>query len=118
AGRAGDGVGPSDVRPGPAARGDRLRGDEPLLLPAAGPRREGHQLPVPAGSRTPRGLTMGRVGIGLVGCGLFGESHLQAYRGVPNAEVRAVFDTDRDRAERIAAEFRVPRVCGGLEELC
>ena len=34
---------------------------------------------------------MGRVGIGLIGCGLFGESHLQAYRGVPNAEVRAVF---------------------------
>ncbi|WP_337176672.1 Gfo/Idh/MocA family oxidoreductase [Paludisphaera sp.] len=61
---------------------------------------------------------MTRVGIGLVGCGLFGESHLRAVRGIPNAEVRAVFDTDRDRAERIAAEFQVPRVCGDLDELC
>src|SRR5512135_1752194 len=61
---------------------------------------------------------MTRIGIGLVGCGLFGESHLQAYRGVLSAAVRAVFDTDRDRAERLAAEFQVPRVCDGLDELC
>jgi len=61
---------------------------------------------------------MNDVGIGLVGCGLFGESHLQAYRGVPGAAVRAVFDPDRPRAERIAAEFRIPRVCGSLDELC
>jgi predicted dehydrogenase len=65
-----------------------------------------------------RALPMTRVGIGLVGCGLFGESHLQAYRGVPNAAVRAVFDTDRDRAMQLAAGFQVPRVCGDLEELC
>ncbi len=61
---------------------------------------------------------MERVGIGLVGCGLFGESHLQAYRGVPNAAVRAIFDTDRERAERLAAAFQVPRVCESLDELC
>lgn len=61
---------------------------------------------------------MERVGIGLVGCGLFGESHLQAYRGVPNAEVRAIFDADRERAERIAAAFQVARVCESLDELC
>lgn len=61
---------------------------------------------------------MTRVGIGLVGCGLFGESHLQAYRGIPNAEVRAVLDVNRDRAERIAAEFHIPRVCESLDELC
>lgn len=61
---------------------------------------------------------MERVGIGLVGCGLFGESHLQAYRGVSNAEVRAVFDPDRERAEQMAAAFQAPRVCESLEELC
>lgn len=61
---------------------------------------------------------MKRVGIGLVGCGLFGESHLRAYRGIPNAEVRAVFDIDRARAERVAAEFGAGRVCDSLEELC
>lgn len=61
---------------------------------------------------------MKRVGIGLVGCGAFGESHLRAYRGIPNAEIRAVFDIDRARAERVAAEYGIPRVCGSLDELC
>ena len=61
---------------------------------------------------------MGRVRIGLVGCGLFGESHLQAFRAIPEAEIAAVFDVDRERAERLAAEFGVAKVCGSLEELC
>lgn len=61
---------------------------------------------------------MERVRIGLVGCGLFGESHLQAFRAIPEAEVAAVFDVDRGRAERLAAAFGVARVCGSLEELC
>lgn len=64
------------------------------------------------------GAAMGRVGIGLVGCGLFGESHLQAYRAVANAEVRAVFDVDRARAGKIAEQFGIPRVAGSVEELC
>jgi len=58
-----------------------------------------------------------RVRIGLVGCGLFGESHLLAYRAVANAEVAAVFDTDPTRAARAAA-LGVPRVCSTLDELC
>jgi len=61
---------------------------------------------------------MERVRIGLVGCGLFGESHLQAFRAIPEAEVAAVFDVDRERAKRLAAEFGVARVCDSLEELC
>jgi len=58
------------------------------------------------------------VRIGLVGCGLFGRSHLEAFRGLPDVEVPAVFDTDLDRARQLAAEFAVPRVCESLEELC
>lgn len=61
---------------------------------------------------------MERVRIGLVGCGLFGESHLQAFRAIPEAEIAAVFDVNRERAEQMAAEFGVGKVCGSLEELC
>lgn len=58
------------------------------------------------------------VRIGLVGCGSFGRSHLEAFRGLAGVEVPAVFDTDVDRARQLAAEFGVPRVCASLEELC
>jgi len=53
----------------------------------------------------------------MIGCGLFGESHLQAYRAVPAADIRAVYDTDGIRAEEMARMFSVPRICGSLEEL-
>ncbi len=58
------------------------------------------------------------VRIGLVGCGSFGRSHLEAFRGLAGVEVPAVFDTDVDRARQLAAEFGIPRVCASLEELC
>ncbi len=61
---------------------------------------------------------MNQVGIGLVGCGQFGESHLQAFRAVANATVTAVFDVDRERAELLASRFEVPTVCSSVEELC
>src|SRR3569623_1317472 len=61
---------------------------------------------------------MRTVGIGIVGCGMFGESHLQAFRAVPGAEVRALFDLDRARAKKLAEEFGIATVCGSLEELC
>ncbi len=61
---------------------------------------------------------MDKVRIGLIGCGNFGESHLQAFRAVPLAEVAAVFDTDRDRARQVASQFGIPKVCGSLEEIC
>ncbi len=61
---------------------------------------------------------MEKVEIGLVGCGLFGESHLQAFRAIGAASVTAVYDPDRVRAERIAQEFNIPNVCNSLEEIC
>jgi UDP-N-acetylglucosamine 3-dehydrogenase len=61
---------------------------------------------------------MDKVRIGLVGCGNFGESHLQAFRAVPQAQVAAVFDTDRDRAQRIAGQFGISKICGSLQEIC
>jgi len=53
-----------------------------------------------------------------VGCGLFGESHLQAFRMIPQARIEAVFDTVPERAERLAREFQIPKVCASLDELC
>lgn len=61
---------------------------------------------------------MDRVRIGLVGCGGFGESHLEAFRAVRNAQVAAAFDIDRARAEAMAQRFGIPRVCSSLEEIC
>ena len=61
---------------------------------------------------------MDKVRIGLVGCGLFGESHLQAFRAVRLAQIDALYDTDRARAGQIAAEFGVAKVCSSLEEIC
>lgn len=59
-----------------------------------------------------------RVRIGVAGCGLFGESHLQAFRAVPAAEVVAVYDVVGERAVEAARAFGVPQVCSTLEELC
>lgn len=56
--------------------------------------------------------------IGLIGCGLFGESHLQAYRSVRQARVTAVYDVDAGRAAEMAKEYRIPRICSSAEELC
>lgn len=61
---------------------------------------------------------MDKVRIGVAGCGLFGESHLQAFRAVREAQVAAVFDVDRERANGIAMTFGIPRVCESLEEMC
>jgi predicted dehydrogenase len=61
---------------------------------------------------------MSKARIGLIGAGLFGESHLQAFRAVRAAEIAAVFDTNRTRAQEIAREFAIPRVCESLAEIC
>jgi UDP-N-acetylglucosamine 3-dehydrogenase len=61
---------------------------------------------------------MRQLRIGLVGCGLFGESHLAALRGIPYATVVALTDLDEERARSVAARFNVPRVAKDYRELC
>jgi predicted dehydrogenase len=61
---------------------------------------------------------MDKVRIGLIGAGLFGESHLQAFRAVRAADIAAVFDIDMGRSREMAREFGIPRVCNSLEEIC
>lgn len=54
---------------------------------------------------------------GLVGCGLFGESHLSALQAVPGVSVAAVFDLDAAPASTLAEKYQVPVVARSLEEL-
>ena len=63
-------------------------------------------------------IMSGTVKIGLIGAGLFGESHVQAYRAVRQANIAAVFDIDQDRARQRAKDFGIPRVCSSMEEIC
>ncbi len=43
--------------------------------------------------------------IGMVGCGLIGRSHATGLQATPKAELVAVYDTDRERAETLAKQF-------------
>jgi UDP-N-acetylglucosamine 3-dehydrogenase len=61
---------------------------------------------------------MSVVAIGLIGCGSFGESHLQAFRAIPTAQVTAVYDLDFDRASSLAKRFGIERICRSLPEIC
>ena len=61
---------------------------------------------------------MEQIRIGMIGCGLFGESHLRAYQAVPGAEVIAVYDPVPERAGELAEIFRVPHICSSVEDLC
>lgn len=61
---------------------------------------------------------MDRLQIGVVGCGAFGTSHLQAFRAIPEAQVTAVYDISRAKAEAAAQQFDVRAVCTSLDELC
>ncbi len=56
------------------------------------------------------------VGIGLVGCGTIGPLHARAIRGIEGAELVAVCDIRKERAEALAAEHQV-QACASLEEL-
>jgi predicted dehydrogenase len=56
-------------------------------------------------------------GIGSVGCGgIVQYAHMPAYRKAGFNTV-AVYDINRDTAEKVAAEFGIPKVYGSLDEL-
>jgi predicted dehydrogenase len=46
--------------------------------------------------------------VGVVGVGDFGRNHLRVYRELPDAEVTGIYDSDAERARRVAGEFGVP----------
>lgn len=53
-----------------------------------------------------------------MGCGAFGNSHLHAFRAIPEANVTAVYDVMLAKAEAAAQRFGVGQVCSSLDELC
>ena len=59
----------------------------------------------------------GRLRVGVIGLGAFGESHLRAWRGLPEVEVAAVASRSAERAAEIAARYGVPRWYGSHDEL-
>lgn len=56
------------------------------------------------------------IGIGLLGCGTIGPLHARAIRGIKQAELVAVCDVRKERAEALATEHGV-LACASLDEL-
>ncbi|HUX67015.1 MAG TPA: Gfo/Idh/MocA family oxidoreductase [Terriglobales bacterium] len=54
--------------------------------------------------------------IGVVGCGVFGRHHARVLAQAPGAQLVGVFDTDPERAQALAQEFRT-RAFASLDEL-
>ena len=48
----------------------------------------------------------GKIRVAVVGAGEFGRNHARVYREIQNAELVGVFDTNAERAQAAAAEFR------------
>lgn len=56
--------------------------------------------------------------VGVIGLGLFGEAHLQAFRGIPGVEVIAVASRNGEHARVIAARYDVPYAFDDYLKLC
>ena len=61
---------------------------------------------------------MERVKVGVIGVGLWGVNHIEAYRGLPYAEVVAVADPAPGRAEEVARKYGIPHWFEDCEPLC
>jgi UDP-N-acetylglucosamine 3-dehydrogenase len=61
---------------------------------------------------------MERVKVGIIGVGLWGVNHIEAYRGLPHADVVAVADPVPGRAEAAAKKFNIPHWFENFQELC
>ncbi len=53
----------------------------------------------------------------VIGAGIWGRMHIRAYTQHPPAELVAICDVDRDRAEEAAKEFGVPKVFTDIDEI-
>jgi predicted dehydrogenase len=60
---------------------------------------------------------MRKLRIGIIGTGSWGECHLEALRGVPQAEIAAICDTREDRLHAVGEKFGVEQRYTSEEEL-
>ncbi|MCA1554548.1 MAG: Gfo/Idh/MocA family oxidoreductase [Chloroflexi bacterium] len=58
-----------------------------------------------------------RAGFALVGAGVFGTRHAQAYSRHPSVDFVAVCDLDRERARSVAEQYGAPNVYAHIDEL-
>jgi UDP-N-acetylglucosamine 3-dehydrogenase len=61
---------------------------------------------------------MERVKVGIIGVGLWGVNHVEAYRGLAHSEVIAVADPVPGRAKEISKTFNIPHWFENYEDLC
>jgi len=59
-----------------------------------------------------------KVRMGVIGTGLWGVCHIEAYQGLPHVEVVAVADSAPGRAEQVAKTYNIPRWFINHEGLC
>ena len=60
---------------------------------------------------------MTKVRIGLVGAGNIANTHMTNYQNVTDAEVVAICDIDKGKAERLAKKYGVEKFYGSIEEM-
>ena len=60
---------------------------------------------------------MEKVRIGLIGAGNIANAHMDAYKQVAEAEIVAICDIDKGKAERLAAKHGVGKYYGSMEEM-
>lgn len=62
-------------------------------------------------------MKTGRVRVGVVGCGIWGQMHVRAYLQHPSVDLVGVCDTDKARVRRTAREFGLPKAFTRLDDL-
>lgn len=61
---------------------------------------------------------MGRISVAVVGAGNVANGmHLPAWRKIPETEVVAICDTNRERAEKTAKRWKIPKIYTDFDEL-
>jgi predicted dehydrogenase len=61
---------------------------------------------------------MQRVKVGVIGVGLWGVNHVEAYKGLVHSEVFAVADPVPGRAKEVSETFHIPHWFENYEDLC
>lgn len=57
------------------------------------------------------------VTIGIIGAGIIGRSHMEAYRKIPGVKMVAVCDVNEEAAKKAAADFEIPQVFTDFRKL-